>query len=35
MLECEMHGIQRLPAILYKSCEAFDMRNYNIPDYEI
>ena len=35
MLEYEMHGIQRLPAILYKSSEPFDMRNYNIPDYEI
>ena len=30
-----MHGIQRLPALLYKSSEPFDMRNYNIPDYEI
>ena len=35
MLEYEMHGIQRLPALLYKSSEPFDMRNYNIPDYEI
>ena len=35
MLEYEMHGIQRLPAILYRSSEPFDMRNYNIPDYEI
>ena len=35
MLEYAMHGIQRLPAILYKSSEPFNMRNYNIPDYEI
>ena len=35
MLEYEMHGIQRLPALLHKSSEPFDMRNYNIPDYEI
>ena len=34
MLEYEMHGIQRLSARLYKSSEPFDMRNYNIPDYE-
>ena len=30
-----MHEIQRLPAILCKSSEPFDMRNYYIPDYEI
>ena len=35
MLEYEMHGIQRLPTLLYKSSKPFDMRNYNIPDYEI
>ena len=30
-----MHGIQRLPALLYKSSESFNMRNYNIPDYKM
>ena len=35
MLEYEIHGTQGLPALLYKSSEPFDMRNYNIPDYEI
>ena len=30
MLEYEMHGIQRLPALLYKSSEPFDMRNINL-----
>ena len=34
-LEHEKHEIQCLPAILYKSSGLFDVRNYNVPDYEI